>query len=462
MKYQSQKIALAYFTVALALFAVQVSMGLILGWIYVSPNFLSEILPFNIGRMLHTNSLVVWLLTGFFGAAYYLVPEESEREIHSTRLAYLQLAILVAGTAGVVVTYLFNLFDGNFLLGNEGREFIEQPRWVKVGIVVAALIFLYNVTMTVLAGKKTAITNILLLGLWLLSLLFLFAFYNPSNLALDKQYWWWIVHLWVEATWELVMASILAFLMLKLTGVDREVVEKWLYVIVALALFSGILGTGHHYYWIGMPGYWQWIGSIFSTLEVVPFFAMMSFAFVMVWKGRRDHPNKAALLWSLGCATLAFFGAGVWGFLHTLHAVNFYTHGTQITAAHGHLAFFGAYVSLVLAIVTYAMPILRGRDPYNQVLNMASFWLMSGGMVFMTFTLTFAGTIQTHLQRVQGQAYMDVQDQIWIFYVMRFGSGVAVVLGALLFIYAIAFPRREVIAPGPAEEARIRAEHMAG
>ncbi len=462
MKYQSQKIALAYFTVALALFAVQVSMGLILGWIYVSPNFLSEILPFNIGRMLHTNSLVVWLLTGFFGAAYYLVPEEAEREIHSPRLAYLQLAILVLGTAGVVVTYLFNLFDGNFLLGNEGREFIEQPRWVKVGIVVAALIFLYNVTLTVLAGKKTAITNVLLLGLWLLSLLFLFAFYNPSNLALDKQYWWWIVHLWVEATWELVMASILAFLMLKLTGVDREVVEKWLYVIVATALFSGILGTGHHYYWIGMPGYWQWIGSIFSTLEVVPFFAMMSFAFIMVWKGRRDHPNKAALLWSLGCATLAFFGAGVWGFLHTLHGVNFYTHGTQITAAHGHLAFFGAYVSLVLAIVSYAMPILRGRDPYNQVLNMASFWLMSGGMVFMTFTLTFAGTIQTHLQRVQGQGYMDVQDQLWIFYVMRFGSGVAVVLGALLFIYAIAFPRREMIEPGPAEQARIRAEHLAG
>jgi nitric oxide reductase subunit B len=41
-------------------------------------------------------------------------------------------------------------------------------------------------------------------------------------------------------------------------------------VIVAAALFSGVLGTGHHYYWIGTPGYWQWIGSIFSTLEVAP------------------------------------------------------------------------------------------------------------------------------------------------------------------------------------------------
>lgn len=158
--------------------------------------------------------------------------------------------------------------------------------------------------MTVLAGKKTAITNVLLMGLWLLSLLWVFAFINPDNLSLDKMYWWFVVHLWVEATWELVMAAILAFLLLKLTGVDREVVEKWLYVIVATALFSGILGTGHHFYWIGLPGYWQWVGSIFSTFEVIPFFLMMSFAFVMVWKGRKNHPNKAAFCGRLGPAPL--------------------------------------------------------------------------------------------------------------------------------------------------------------
>ena len=453
MKYQSQKVAYAYFLVAMILFAVQVSGGLLAGWIYVQPNFLSEILPFNIIRMLHTNSLIVWLLLGFFGAAYFLVPEESERELHSPMLAYVQLAILVLGTAGVVVTYTFDLFSGNWFLGKEGREFIEQPVWVKLGIVVAALIFLYNITMTVLKGRKTAITNVLLLGLWGLVLLFLFAFYNPHNLVLDKMFWWYIVHLWVEGTWELVMASILAFLLLKLTGVDREVIEKWLYIIVATALVSGILGTGHHYYRIGLPGYWQWIGSIFSSLEIIPFFAMMSFSFVMVWKGKRDHPNKAALLWALGAATVAFFGAGVWGFLHTLHGVNYYTHGTQITAAHGHLAFYGAYVAVNLAIITYAMPILKGRDPYNQVLNMASFWLMTGGMSFMTFVLTFAGTVQTHMQRVLGENFMDVQEGLGLFYIMRWGSGAAVVLGAILFIYAQLAPRREVISADASKEA---------
>ena len=167
-----------------------------------------------------------------------------------------------------------------------------------------------------LKGRKTAVANVLLLGLWGLAVFFLFAFYNPSNLAVDKLYWWYVVHLWVEGVWELIMASILAFLVIKMTGVDREVVEKWLYAIVGLALFSGLLGTGHHYYWIGAPGYWQWIGSIFSTLEVAPFFAMVVFAFTMAWKGRRDHPNTAAFLWTLGTPVMAFFGAGRLG----LHA----------------------------------------------------------------------------------------------------------------------------------------------
>ena len=332
--------------------------------------------------------------------------------------------------AYVVAAVLFILSLG----GLSGQESAKRAVWygiVSMGLAVFAT----------LVGPGS--------GLWLLSLLWIFAFINPDNLSLDKMYWWFVIHLWVEATWELVMASILAFLLLKLTGVDREIVEKWLYVIVSTALFSGILGTGHHFYWIGLPGYWQWIGSIFSTLEVIPFFLMMSFAFVMVWKGRRNHPNKAALLWSLGASTVAFFGAGVWGFLHTLHGVNFYSHGTQITAAHGHLAFYGAYVATNLAIMSYAIPHLRGRDPYNQVLNMVSFWLMTGGMAFMTFVLTFAGTIQTHMQRVLGENFMEVQEGLSLFYMMRFGSGLAVVIGALLFIYSMMVPHRELFTKRP-------------
>lgn len=436
MKYATQKIAYPYIVIALALFALQVTFGVLAGTVYVLPNFLSELLPFHIIRMVHTNALLFWTLLGFFAAAYYLIPEESEREIHSPLLAYIQLGILTIGGLASIVGYLFRI--------HEGREFLEQPLWVKVGIAIAAVLFLYNVTMTVLRGRKTVVTTILMFGLWGTVLFFLFAFYNPANLALDKLYWWDVVHIWVENVWELIMAAVLAFMMIKLTGVDREVIEKWLYVIAGLILASGLLGTGHHYYWIGAPAYWQWVGNVFSTLEVAPLFAMVFFVFTMAWRGGREHPNKAALLWALGCAVSAFFGAGVWGFMHTLSFVNFYSHGTQITAAHGHHAYYGAYVALNLAMFTYMMPHLRGhRLPYNQILNMWSFWLMTSAIFFMTFTLTFAGVVQVHLQRVLGMNYMEVQDQLGLFYWMRLGAGLVVAIGAFMFIYATLGPTKE-------------------
>jgi len=152
---------------------------------------------------------------------------------------------------------------------------------------------------------------------------------------------------------------------------------------------------------------------------------------------------------------MAFLGAGVWGFLHTLSSVNYYTHGTQVTAAHGHLAFFGAYVMLNLAVMAYALPQLRGREPYNQTLSIVSFWLMCTAMMVMTFALTFAGVIQVHLQRVLGEAYMDVQDQVAMFYWVRLGSGVVVLIAAVMFIWAVLVPGRVRLpagaAPLPAE-----------
>ena len=115
-----------------------------------------------------------------------------------------------------------------------------------------------------------------------------------------------------------------------------------------------------------------------------------------------------------------------------------------MTAAHGHLAFYGAYVMVNLAMFTYAMPQLLGRAPYNQVLNMWSFWIITGGVTFMTFVLTFAGIVQTHLQRVMGMSFMEVQDQLGLFYMMRLGAGCVVVLGVLLYIGSLLLPGKAV------------------
>ncbi|QFY88310.1 cbb3-type cytochrome c oxidase subunit I [Magnetovirga frankeli] len=446
MQYQSQSVAKLYFTAAIGLFVGQILFGVILGLQYVMGDFLFPEIPFNVARMVHTNLLIVWLLFGFMGAAYYLVPEEAERELESPLLAKLMFWIFLVAGALTILGYLLVPYSGlakltgNALLPTMGREFLEQPTITKIGIVIVALAFLYNIGMTILKGRKTAISLVLLIGLVGLAVLFLFAFYNPHNLVRDKFYWWWVVHLWVEGVWELILGAILAFVLIKTTGVDREVIEKWLYIIIAMALITGIIGTGHHFYWIGTPEYWQWWGSIFSALEPIPFFMMTLFAFNMVNRRRREHPNKAAVLWALGTGVMAFLGAGVWGFLHTLAPVNFYTHGSQITAAHGHMAFYGAYVMIVLTMISYAMPLMRGRKAANsmkqQVLEMWSFWLMTISMVFITLFLTAAGILQVYLQRM-GDAPMDfmmVQDKIALFYWLREIAGIIFLIGLIVYV----------------------------
>jgi hypothetical protein len=161
--------------------------------------------------------------------------------------------------------------------------------------------------------------------------------------------------------WELIMGAILSYLLIKLTGVDREVIEKWLYVIVGLTFLSGILGTGHHYYYIGTPRYWLLVGGLFSALEPLAFLGMAIYAIAMAKRGGRNHPNRIALQWTIGCSVMSFVGAGFLGFAHTIPQVNLYTHGTLVTAMHGHMAFWGAYAMLVLAIIAYALPLLTGR-----------------------------------------------------------------------------------------------------
>jgi len=445
MQYQSQAVAKPYFVAAIALFVGQILFGLIMGLQYVLGDFLFPAIPFNVARMVHTNLLIVWLLFGFMGAAYYLIPEESETELWSPKLAKLLFWVFLVAGGLTILGYLtvpyatLAKLTGNDLLETMGREFLEQPLPTKLGIVVVALAFLFNITMTVLKGRKTAISTVLLIGLWGLAVFFLFSFYNPTNIVLDKMFWWYVVHLWVEGVWELILGAMLAFVLIKVTGVDREVIEKWLYVIITLTLVTGLLGTGHHYYWIGTPEYWQWIGSVFSALEPIPFFAMTVFAFNMVNRRRREHPNKAAVLWALGTGVMAFLGAGVWGFLHTLAPVNYYTHGSQITAAHGHMAFYGAYVMVNLTMISYAMPLLRGRQANSeksQVLEMWSFWLMTIAMVFITLFLTAAGILQIWLQRISStpQPFMAVQDQVAVFYWMREWAGVVFLIGLLVYL----------------------------
>ena len=428
MKYQSQRVAYWFFATSMLLLSLQIIYGFILGFAHIGYDVLHDFIPFNAARATHTNLLVMWLLSGFMGAAYFIIPDECERELYWPRLPYIQLAAFVAVGVTAIIGFHFNWW--------EGRKFLEIPRPLDFLVVVDVLLFVVNIGMTVWKGKRITTTSIVLFfGLLTAALLYLPGMIPTENQTHDSYWRWWVVHLWVEGVWELIMGGILAFLLIKLTGVDREIVEKWLYVIVGFTFLSGILGTGHHYYYIGTPSYWLWIGGIFSMLEPLAFLAMAIYGISMWRKGGRQHPNSNALAWTVGTCVMSFVGAGFLGAAHTLPQVNLYTHGTLVTAMHGHLAFWGAYAMLVLAILTYAMPLLTGRPSYKKTAATFSFWASNIGMVAMTVAFGIAGVAQVYLERRAGMEFLDVQEEVAIHFVGLILAATVFAAGIFAFIY---------------------------
>ncbi len=422
-----QKLAVKYFIVAMTLFGAQVVFGLLAGLQYLQPDFLYGVLDFNVNRMVHINAMVVWLLYGFLGSAYWMLEDESQHEVVGLKLGNLIFWVLTSAVAVVVLVYLLVQSGpgehSSIWLINEGREYIEAPRWADIGIVVSVLVFFYNVAATFSKGRYTGIGGVLVLDLLALFGIYLAGMFYTTNISIDQYWWWWVIHLWVEATWEVMVAAIMAYGLMTVLGARRRIVETWLYIEVALMFGSGILGLGHHYFWIGTPEYWLTIGGFFSALEPIPLVAMVVHAIFDSGVHKIKNSNHPAMAWLIAHAFGNFFGAGVWGFMHTLPQINLYTHGTQWSASHGHLAFFGAYATINIAFFYIAMQHWRGKVwmagelPGNGWKWKWALGLLNLGMVGMTVSLLIAGYEQSQIERaIEGSSwigYFAAQSHPW-------------------------------------------------
>ena len=81
MQYQSQRVAYYFFAVALLLLCLQMVYGFIMAFAHMGYDVLHDSIPFNTARASHNNLLVVWLLCGFMGAAYFIIPDEAGRDL---------------------------------------------------------------------------------------------------------------------------------------------------------------------------------------------------------------------------------------------------------------------------------------------------------------------------------------------------------------------------------------------
>ncbi|MEE4377164.1 MAG: cbb3-type cytochrome c oxidase subunit I, partial [Candidatus Competibacteraceae bacterium] len=128
-----QQLAVKYFCVAIVLLVAQMLFGFLAGLQYLWPGFLYNILDFSVNRMVHINAMIVWMLYGFIGSIYWLLEDESGTTIVGLKLGNLSFWVLTGAVTLVVLVYLFIQSGAGHWTSlwfiNEGREYIEAPRW---------------------------------------------------------------------------------------------------------------------------------------------------------------------------------------------------------------------------------------------------------------------------------------------------------------------------------------------
>lgn len=462
---RSQRLGMRYFIASMALFGILVVAGLVAALQYIDPNLLYPVLPFSIVKILHIDTMILFLLLAFMGSIYWLLPDEFGSDLVGIRVAELLFWVLCAAIAVVAVVFVVVQYgpanETSLWFINQGRKYVEAPRWAALGVVVVLGCFVWNIVGTAIVTRRVSgLVWVLMLDLIPLFGLYLIAFPAITNVAVDQFWWWWLVHFWVEATWEVLIGCIIGLSLMHILRTRREIVETWLYVEVALVLATGVLGIGHHYFWIGPPKYWMGIGGFFSALEPLPLLGMVIHAIYDAGEHHMTGANRPAFYWTLAEAFGNFLGGGMWGFMITLPQINLYAHGTQWTVSHGHFAFWGAYGCGVIAVMYLAIAKQRDAAALNGNAWKWSFGLLNGGMLGMVGALLVSGMAQTFYERAIGgstfNAYVNAQSTPWfmegmymrLFFGLIFAAGYCVLAYDLITIGR----RLPLAAPQPAHE----------
>jgi nitric oxide reductase subunit B len=230
---RSKNLAVKYLAAAVLFFGVMTLSGLMSAVYYINPDFLFGLLHFSIAKMLHIDTMIIWLLMGFMGAVYWFLPEEFGREPAGIWAAELLFWIFVAAVLVVAAIFVFVQWgpgtETTLWLVQQGRKYVEAPRWAAISVALVMLVFAWNVVGTALEARRiTGVMAVMSVNMVPLVLLYLIAFPKIDNMAVDLYWWWWLVHLWVEATWEILIGCIMALTMMKLLGTSRQIVEGWL------------------------------------------------------------------------------------------------------------------------------------------------------------------------------------------------------------------------------------------
>ncbi|MBS2037038.1 cbb3-type cytochrome c oxidase subunit I [bacterium] len=419
----TQRSTYGFFAFAMVLFVVQVLAGVLSAEHFVGGGPGTAVvklfglsIPFTVIRSWHTILQIYWFFMCWVGYTVFFLPRLSRVPRGQQLLIHLLLGISVLVGAGVLFGIYFGMSGSmpdtlSYWFGAQGWEFVELGRFWHILMLAGFLLWI----LIIFRGVRPWITkqNLWSVPAWLFygsGIMVLFLFFGlgatpEENFALSDYWRWMTVHMWVEVTFEVFTTCIVGYLLVQMGLLNRASAERVIFLAVMLFLVTAVVGISHNFYWIGKPTGIIALGSVFSTLQVLPLLLITLDAWRLRMERVRARRSQSAGkqkfvmdgVWSyiLAVNFWNIVGAGVFGSLINLPIVNYYEHSTYLTGNHAHAAMFGVKGNVALAGLLFCCQHLFPRRLWNERLISVSFWsLQIGTVMMMTMDLFPAGVYQ--------------------------------------------------------------------
>jgi nitric oxide reductase subunit B len=432
----TQRSTYKFFALAIALFGVQVLAGILGAMDFANPfaHKIANVLPFNILRSYHTLLQIFWFFMCWVGYTIFFLPRLSEVPKYQNLLINLLFGICVVVGLGAVFGIYFGqsgILTGAaaYWFGSQGWEFMELGRFFQMLLLSGFALWI----LIIYRGVKPWITKKTFWSVpaWLLwgsGIMVFFLFFGlfatiDSNWAIADYWRWMVVHMWVEVTFEVFTTVIVGFILVQIGLVSKVMAERAIYLAVILFLVTASIGVAHNFYWIAKPTSVIALGSVFSTLQILPLLLLTLDAWRMKKEGKGAYINQAdgkqifimEGVWSFILAVNFWniFGAGVLGSLINLPIVNYFEHATYLTGNHAHGAMFGVKGNIALAGALFCCQHLFNTESWNPKLIKSVFWSLNIGVALMMFLDLFpAGLYQLSIVLEDGLWLARAQETI--------------------------------------------------
>jgi nitric oxide reductase subunit B len=416
----SQRATLKFFVIVALLFLVQVLVGGGVAHYRAQPGSfygfnLASYLPSNLLRTWHLQLAIFWIVTAYVGGGLFLADAlgscEPRGQVRGINILWVALLLVVAGSMiGEFVG--MKQWAGRlwFWFGNQGWEYLDLGRAWQILLVLGLGFWVVLLVRAVGPARndpeQREIATLFLISAATIPLFYLPAFFfgSETRFTIVDTWRFWIVHLWVEAFLELFVTVMVATLFYKLGLVTRQTAARVIYLDALLFLGSGIIGTGHHWYFTGQTMVSMALSSVFSAMEVVPLILLTLDAthFIRLTRGHCDvcgksvgFPHKWTFYFLIAVGAWNFIGAGVFGFLINLPVVSYYEIGTKLTANHAHAAFMGVFGMLAVALLVFVLRQVSSEAHWDRMQRYlrVSFWGLNLGLGGMVMLNLFPGGV---------------------------------------------------------------------